>query len=137
MSAAADRTRRLLLCDHLDPDAAEVAGDYTALYPAILEPFGLEFEVFDITAGRFPASITDFDGWLTTGSRRSAHRGRRMDPRPDRPDPGLAATERPHVGICFGHQLIARALGGRVATVGWGIGARSFDLRSTGAVDGR
>ena len=42
----------------------------------------------------------------------------------------LADERRPQVGICFGHQLAALALGGRVdrAEVGWGVGVRHFDL---------
>jgi GMP synthase-like glutamine amidotransferase len=47
-----------------------------------------------------------------------------------------AAHERdvPTVGICFGHQLIAHALGGRVdrAEVGWGIGVHEADLTEAG-----
>ena len=39
------------------------------------------------------------------------------------------AAERPLVGICFGHQLVAQALGGRVekAATGWGIGAQRYE----------
>ena len=39
------------------------------------------------------------------------------------------AEERPFVGICFGHQLMAQALGGRTirAEVGWGVGALAYD----------
>ena len=67
---------------------------------------------------------------MTSGSRRSAY-----EDEPWIEDVGeliarLAAERRPHVGICFGHQLTARALGGEVepAAAGWGVGGRTFDV---------
>jgi GMP synthase-like glutamine amidotransferase len=42
----------------------------------------------------------------------------------------LHAARKPYVGICFGHQALAEALGGRVAKApqGWGVGIRAADL---------
>jgi GMP synthase-like glutamine amidotransferase len=45
----------------------------------------------------------------------------------------------PMVGICFGHQLIAQALGGTVrkSEKGWGIGCHVYDIvPGNGAIDG-
>lgn len=41
----------------------------------------------------------------------------------------IIARERPYVGICFGHQLLAQ-LGGRVARspAGWGVGVKSYEV---------
>ncbi len=43
-----------------------------------------------------------------------------------------AAAQRPQVGICFGHQVMAEALGGKVmkSEKGWGIGAHTYALCS-------
>ena len=35
----------LLLCDHLDPGPASVAGDYTELFPATFGPHGLDLRI--------------------------------------------------------------------------------------------
>lgn len=123
-------TTGLLLCDHLDPDVAAAVGDYTELFPAAFGPAGVDLRIYDVTAGQFPASTDECDGWIISGSRRSVYE-----------DDGwirdlhdvaheLVTRERPLAGICFGHQLIARTLGGTVerAAVGWGVGVREFQV---------
>jgi GMP synthase-like glutamine amidotransferase len=74
--------------------------------------------------------VTECDGWLCGPSRSSAY-----DDLPWRPDAEallreIIATEVPYVGICFGHQLLAQALGARVeaAADGWQVGARDYEL---------
>ena len=58
-------------------------------------------------------SLVGFDGLIMTGSPKSV-----VDPEPWMDDAAgyflEAARTRPVLGVCFGHQLLARALGGRV-----------------------
>ncbi|PHQ72115.1 MAG: hypothetical protein COB93_01425 [Sneathiella sp.] len=46
----------------------------------------------------------------------------------------LVASEVPTVGICFGHQIMAQAMGGKAAKYsgGWGIGRRAYVMTETG-----
>lgn len=122
----------LLVCDHLDPDVADaVGGDYeTKLFPEVFAPHGVRFRAFDLTAGEFPVSVDECDGWMTTGSRFSAYDDIAWIHQLSALLADIVDARRPLVAVCFGHQLLAMALGGRVglAEVGWGVGVKEFEV---------
>lgn len=117
----------LLICDHVSPEFVGISGDYPAMFARLFEPYpDLELVGYDLTAGEFPASPLECDAWITTGSRHSVY--------DDQPwiaaladfVRAVAAADRPYIGVCFGHQMIAHALGGKVerAAAGWGVGVK-------------
>jgi GMP synthase (glutamine-hydrolysing) len=121
-------TLGLLLCDHVAPELLDHAGDYEAMFRALFSRHWPEarLRTFDLPAGEFPDSPNACDGWITSGSRHSAN-----DPLPwiERLAGFIRACHAakvPFTGICFGHQMIGRALGGGVARSprGWGVGTR-------------
>jgi GMP synthase-like glutamine amidotransferase len=120
----------LLLCDHLDDDVAAQVGDYTELYPAIFGPAGVELTVYEATRGELPDDLDGHDGWIVSGSRRSTYEDEPWIHQLEDLVRRIAAQRRRLVGICFGHQMTAQALGGLVepAAVGWGVGAKSFEV---------
>ncbi|MBF0142687.1 MAG: gamma-glutamyl-gamma-aminobutyrate hydrolase family protein [Magnetococcales bacterium] len=85
---------------------------------------------YDVREGVLPGSPQECDGWLCGGSASSV-----FDAEPWI-EPlkvfarEVSAADRPILGICFGHQLLAEALGGKVvrAPVGWGLGVRSVAI---------
>ena len=120
----------LLLCDHLDPEVAEAVGDYTELYPEAFGRVGVELRIYEATRGELPSSLDECEGWITSGSRASSYEDEQWIHDLAELQRALAEARRPQVGICFGHQLLARALGGHVelASVGWGVGGRTFEI---------
>jgi GMP synthase-like glutamine amidotransferase len=123
-------TAGLLLCDHLDPDVAAQVGDYTELFPAIFSPAGVDLVVYEVTRGEFPDRLDAHDGWIVSGSRRSTYEDEGWIHQLEELVRRIVEQRRRLVGICFGHQMTAQALGGSVepAEVGWGVGRKSFDV---------
>jgi len=87
------------------------------------------FPVWPAYEGALPERADDCDAYIVTGSRYSTY-----DPLPWiaalKDFVRAAAQSRPLVGICFGHQLIADAFGGRVerSMRGWGIGVHRYEV---------
>ncbi|MGY3809652.1 glutamine amidotransferase-related protein [Aeromonas veronii] len=117
----------ILDCDRLDPDLADRFGPvYSEMFIrgfATLAP-ELEFRVWSALDGELPEDLHECDAWLITGSRHDAYSDipwiqalRAWIRQAHDADVKLA-------GVCFGHQVIAQALGGEVvkSTKGWGLG---------------
>lgn len=120
----------LLMCGHVHPDALDLGGDYPELFESLLGPLGCEVAPYAVTDGQLPASLTECHAWMTSPSRASV-----LDDEPwigDVADLVVDAvrSEVPFVGICFGHQLLATALGGRVerSPLGWGVGVKEYEV---------
>ncbi len=118
------------MCGHVDPKSTHIAGDYPDLYRSLLCDQPLELVRYDLDEGRFPDSERDCDGWICSPSRSSAY-----DPLPWIADAEalhrrIVAHEVPYVGICFGHQLLAQALGATVqrAPHGWNVGVHEYEV---------
>jgi GMP synthase (glutamine-hydrolysing) len=76
-----------------------------------------DLERFDATAGEVPPSF-DYDGVVVSGSRASVYWNEEWIP-PLKEWVGDAIDrDRPVLGVCFGHQLIADVLGGEIADMG-------------------
>lgn len=117
----------LLQCDDVAPALIERHGNYPDMIQTLLRQSDpeLSFEVVACHQGQFPDSNTQVDGWITTGSKCGANDDADWIGQFSDVIRMLWQTRQVLVGICFGHQMIAKALGGRVerSTLGWGLGA--------------
>lgn len=123
----------LLICDHVPAELVARAGDYLDMFGDLFaEHPELELVPYDLTDGRFPVSDDECDGWIITGSTRSVYDDEPWIRQLEGLVRSLIADNRKLVGICFGHQMIGQALGGRVARAdqGWGIGIREVDVET-------
>lgn len=89
-----------------------------------------EWMVYNVAAGEFPASVAVCDAYIITGSPAGVHDG---DLWIERLMAFVRAAHRRQivmVGICFGHQVIAQALGGTVSAApnGWHLGLLAVDV---------
>ena len=92
----------------------------------------LEFEIYDMRLNNFPENTTSCDSWLITGSKCNAYDDDVWILRLCDFIRAVDKTQQALVGICFGHQIIARALGGTVekSTAGWGVGIHHYQVIS-------
>jgi len=121
-----------------DYDVAEEHKTYQSLYTLWFKKFNMDasFETFNLwQKNELPPDVSRFDLFLLTGSRCSAYENipwinsakdfvRKLD-----------KEGRKVVGICFGHQLVAEALDGKVEKNpnGWEVGWADFSLTTEAA----
>lgn len=121
----------LLVCDHVAPEFRPAAGDYPDMFRRMFARHShVEIRPYDLTAGEFPGSPRDCEAWITTGSRRSVYENDGWIEGMAELVREIARAEQPFVGVCFGHQMLAHALGGTVerSDAGWGVGNQVVEV---------
>ncbi|PBK67268.1 class I glutamine amidotransferase-like protein [Armillaria solidipes] len=133
----------ILLCDTPLPAVVATYGDYTTIFHRLLSSSSytpsFTLDPYDVvSANSYPEDPTSYDAILLTGSKHSAHGN---DPWIHKLVDFVRITASSHpqvklIGICFGHQIIARALGGDQAcvvnTAGWEVGPTKIVLTPLG-----
>ena len=112
-----------------DPLRAQT-GDYSDLFQALLAGRGFTFDTWNVVDMEFPPGPRAADGWLITSSRHGAYEDHRWIPPLEDLIRAMDAACVPLVGVCFGHQIVAQALGGKVAKYpgGWSVGRTAYRL---------
>lgn len=125
----------ILECGRLPDVLSAELGQYPSMFTHLLADHGFTFETWHVEGMDFPATVQEADGWLITGSRHGVYEDHAFIPVLEQFIRNAFAAHVPVVGVCFGHQIMAQALGGQVKKFagGWAVGAQDYQF-DTGPV---
>lgn len=107
-------------------------GDYPPMFAEWLGQAAPEFtyRAYAALDGEIPASPTECDAWLITGSKYGVYDGLPWIESLKEFLRSARSAGQPIVGICFGHQILADALGGKTvkSEKGWGVGVHDYQV---------
>ena len=119
----------ILQSGHAPDELLSERGDFDVHFARLLDGNGFTYETYNVVDMDFPDSATACDGWLITGSKHGAYEDHPFIPPLEELIREIYAADIPLVGVCFGHQIIAQALGGKVEKFagGWAVGRTEYD----------
>ena len=118
----------ILKTGHVPDALAGQFPDYDRMFMRLLDGPEISFRTFDVEAGEMPAAPEDCGGWLITGSRCGVYEDHAWIAPLEDFIRASRDADVPMVGVCFGHQIIAQAMGARVEKFegGWSLGAVEY-----------
>jgi len=120
----------ILKTDAVRPEWVPDFGEYPDMFIALLSRLdpSLEFTVYDVEQGQYPKDIDEVDAYLITGSKSSVYDDKPWIATLMEFVRELDRRRKKLIGVCFGHQLVAHALGGETAASpkGWCVGVHRY-----------
>ena len=124
----------ILLVGRASEDLVDEYGTYAEMLIALIntEEQVFEFKTFNILDDEFPKDHLECDGWIVTGSPHGVYEDHSWIPTVTQLINNVYEANLPIFGVCFGHQLIAQALGGHVekSEKGWGLGLHTYQVNN-------
>jgi len=120
----------ILRTGHSPDGLKESLGNYDQMFEKLLAGHDFTYQTFSVVDGNFPAGPQDADGWLITGSKHGAYEDHDWIAPLEGLIRDIHTSGKPMVGVCFGHQIIAQALGGTVEKFdgGWSVGRTEYTM---------
>ncbi len=117
------------------PEPLHNYGSFASLFISLLDAKneGYDFSQYLVINEHFPSSVHSCDAYLITGSTFGAYEDVPWINRLKQFVREISEAGLPLIGVCFGHQLIAEALGGKVEKYvgGWGVGRHQYNFHQT------
>ena len=126
----------ILQCGHAPDPGAQIHGDFPLMFKRLFARPDFSYEAWDVEHMDFPKGPEDADAWLLTGSRHGAYEDHPFIKPLEALIRDIHASDWRMTGICFGHQIIATALGGTVEKFkgGWAVGRQAYDIAPLGPI---
>jgi GMP synthase-like glutamine amidotransferase len=120
----------LLECDDVAGRFAHIASGYREMFAALLPE--ARFAYYGAHRGQIPGSPDECEAWVCTGSKYAVYEPHDWIAGLSGFIREVAKHKTPFAGICFGHQMLAQAMGGEVAKSrqGWGVGVLPVQILS-------
>ena len=110
----------------------ELFGDYPFMFEQLIGATLGDASFFTkcIVSGEKTGAPEQADGWLITGSRHGAYDRQPWIEPLEEFIRECFAKSKPMIGVCFGHQIIAQAMGGKVqkSNKGWAVGPEKYNI---------
>lgn len=124
----------ILQAGEINPEMKAGLPTYRDMYDELFSGPGVELTYYQVMDNVFPARPDECDAYIVTGSPVGVYD--EFDWIPTLMDflRNAYAAGQQLVGICFGHQVIAEALGGKAekSDKGWGVGVRTVAITDHG-----
>jgi len=125
----------VLICDHLQPQLQAEFDGYEAMFRRLFDTYkaDLEIKYYYVVDNQWPLDLNECDSYICGGSKSDVNDQDDWIKKLELFIRDLYKANKVFVGICFGHQMIAKALHGKVenSNKGWGIGVSNTAIFSS------
>jgi GMP synthase-like glutamine amidotransferase len=137
----------ILRVDDVNTELVDTFGEYPEMFEDLLQKANfsrpleqqveLIFTTYYSNEGHLPETLSEQHAYIITGSKTGVYEDLAWIAELERFIQTLHKAKKIVVGICFGHQLIAQALGGLAAKApqGWQIGVKTANLNQNNTND--
>lgn len=122
----------ILQCGLVHEALVDHFGEYDRVFGDWLRTHdpSLSYRGWVVEHGELPDAPAEMDGYIITGSKHGVYEDHAWLPPLKDFIRACADAKIPMIGVCFGHQVIAEALGGKAvkSDKGWGLGRKEYDV---------
>lgn len=121
----------ILITGHIPEQLSDDFGNYGDMFESLLQDEDFTFAQYTVLENKFP-NLGDCDGYIITGSKYGVYENLEWIQKLETFIRKCFNANIPIAGFCFGHQIMAQAMGGVVKKFpgGWDVGRKVYNLVS-------